>query len=623
MAKVLIVDELPANREFLLMILGNRGHHVIEAPDGSVALTLARAELPDLIITDVLTPTMDGSELVQKLRLDPALAATPVVFSAPHFLAREAKALADQCSVSFILNKPCQADDVLRTVNLALGLPEASASQRYAAQSKGNHLSSLDDQPSQTLEELKAANEKLGVLMDLAQELTSEHGPLLVLEEYCRAARVVIGAKCGAVGLLSEEGQRPGLFFVCGVDDRTVEEIGYSPPDRGVLARVLGENRNCRIGNLGGDPKALGFPARFPAIYSLLGVPIGFQDRVYGWLCLTNKLGSLEFSAEDEQLATTVAAQMAVAYENAVSYGELQNHADELKQEVAELKGAEQERVKLLLRADEARERAEETNRLKDLFLATVSHELREPLNAILGWTRILRSREFDATTLAYAIETIERNIGLQVRLVGDLLDTARVEHGKLRLNLQSLDLEPLVRNTLDVVRPAAEAKGVQLLLSCDPGVTRINGDPERLQQIAWNLLSNAIKFTPAGGCVAVRLQKTETDALITVRDTGQGISSESLPRVFERLFQADETMSGAGAGLGLGLAMVRHLTELHGGTVEADSPGEGQGAVLTVKLPLRSAPDKQSLRRSSTARAQAQRGAGSQARKKKSARTA
>lgn len=623
MAKVLIIDELPANREFLVMILGNRGHHIIEAPDGSVALTLARAELPDLIITDVLTPTMDGSEFVQKLRLDPALAATPVVFSAPHFLARETKALADQCNVPFILSKPCQADVVLSTVALALGLPEASARHGDAAQSNHDRPSLLDDQLPRTLEGLEAANEKLAVLMDLAQELTSEHSPLLVLEEYCRAARVVIGAKCGAVGLLYEEGQRPGLFFVCGVDDQTVEEIGYSPPDRGVLARVLGENRNCRIGNLGGDPKALGFPARFPPIYSLLGVPISFQDRVYGWLCLTNKLGSLEFSAEDEQLATTVAAQMAVAYENAVSYGELQNHADDLEQEVAELKRAEQERVRLLLLADGAREKAEEANRLKDLFLATVSHELREPLNAILGWTRVLRSREFDATTLAYAIETIERNIGLQVRLVGDLLDTARVEHGKLRLNLQSLDLEPLVRAAVGVVRPAAEAKGIQLLLSCDPGATLVTGDPERLQQIAWNLLSNAIKFTPAGGCVAVRLQRTETDALITVRDTGQGISSEYLPRVFERLFQADESMSRVGAGLGLGLAMVRQLTELHGGSVEADSPGEGQGAVLTVRLPLRSASARQSLRRSSKVSAQAQGVSGSQSRRKKSARTA
>src|ERR1700687_738313 len=155
MSKVLIVDELPANRELLVTLLGNRGHQVIEALDGSVALTLARAERPDLIITDILTPTMDGSELVQKLRLDPALAATPVVFSSPHFLAREAKALANQCGVSFILNKPCQADDVLRTAELALGLP-ASASPDDAAQPNPHQPSSLDDQPPQTLEESKA-----------------------------------------------------------------------------------------------------------------------------------------------------------------------------------------------------------------------------------------------------------------------------------------------------------------------------------------------------------------------------------------------------------------------------------------------------------------------------------
>src|SRR5438105_1395459 len=158
MAKVLIVDELAANRELLVTFLGNRGHQVIEATDGSVALPLARAEHPDLIIADILTPTMDGSELVQKLRLDPALAATPVVFSSPDFLAREARALADQCNVSFVLTKPCQADDVLRAAELALDLPEASATHGDAAQSNGDHPSLLEDQLPQTREELKAAN---------------------------------------------------------------------------------------------------------------------------------------------------------------------------------------------------------------------------------------------------------------------------------------------------------------------------------------------------------------------------------------------------------------------------------------------------------------------------------
>jgi CheY-like chemotaxis protein/two-component sensor histidine kinase len=231
-----------------------------------------------------------------------------------------------------------------------------------------------------------------------------------------------------------------------------------------------------------------------------------------------------------------------------------------------------------------------EADQAKDRFLATVSHELRTPLHAIVGWTNVLRTRKSDEPTFARALETIERNAKMQARLIEDLLDVSRMVTGKFTLDIQPVDLASIIEAALDVVRPAAEARSLRLESRLDASVGRVAGDPARLQQVVWNLLVNAVKFTATGGRVEVRLRALGPDVQITVSDTGQGISPDFLPYVFERLRQADLTSTRAQTGLGLGLAIVRHLVELHGGTVRADSPGEGQGATFTVTLPL--APD-------------------------------
>ena len=245
------------------------------------------------------------------------------------------------------------------------------------------------------------------------------------------------------------------------------------------------------------------------------------------------------------------------------------------------------ERVRLYNGEKEARAQAEEANRLKDQFLATVSHELRTPLNAILGWARMLNSGRIDERTSVHALEVIERNARAQAQLIDDLLDVSRIISGKLRLNINPVEPLAIVDLALDAVRPAAEAKDIQLQRNYDPKTGTIPGDPDRLQQIIWNLLSNAIKFTPAGGKVTIAVRRTQAHIEVEITDTGQGIDSEFLPYVFDRFRQGDATVARAHGGLGLGLAIVRHLTELHGGTVEAQSQGEGHGATFTVRLPI------------------------------------
>jgi PAS domain S-box-containing protein len=230
---------------------------------------------------------------------------------------------------------------------------------------------------------------------------------------------------------------------------------------------------------------------------------------------------------------------------------------------------------------------AEESSRLKDEFLATVSHELRTPLTAILGWAHMLRTGQFDSKSYSTAFETIERNARAQAQLIEDLLDVSRVITGNLRIDVRPVDPNSFIEAAVEAVRPAAEAKGVRLQKVIDTGLVSVPGDPMRLQQVVWNLLSNAIKFTPRGGRVQVRLERVNSHVEIAVSDTGAGIAPEFLPHVFDRFRQADGTTTRRQGGLGLGLSIVRHLVELHGGTVRADSPGEGRGSTFTVLLPV------------------------------------
>jgi len=262
-------------------------------------------------------------------------------------------------------------------------------------------------------------------------------------------------------------------------------------------------------------------------------------------------------------------------------------HVEELSGYISELQRSEEARGQLLVRAERARAEAEAANRIKDEFLATLSHELRTPLTSLLGWASVLREARRDENVLSQGLEAIDRNARVQAQLIDDLLDVSRIVSGKLNLDVRPLDVSSTIRTSINVVRPAAEAKNLTLEYVAQPGVGAICADSARLQQIIWNLLSNAVKFTPQGGKISVQLEQEGSNAKVTVRDTGQGIEAEFLPRVFDRFRQADSSTTRSFGGLGLGLAIVRHLVELHGGTISAESDGPGKGATFYATFPL------------------------------------
>ena len=269
------------------------------------------------------------------------------------------------------------------------------------------------------------------------------------------------------------------------------------------------------------------------------------------------------------------------------SIQEIREVGEALRAAAEERAKGEAQRELLLRNEQEARATAEAANRTKDEFLAVLSHELRTPLNAVYGWARMLRSGQMDEDRVERALEAIERNANAQVQLIDDLLDVSRVVTGKMRLDVRPVDLGLVVESALDAVRPAAEAKGVRLHSALDPDTGQVMGDPDRLGQVVWNLLMNAVKFTPRGGQVRVRLQRVSSRVEIVVSDTGQGITADVLPFVFDRFRQGDSSTTRAHSGLGLGLALVKHLVDLHGGTVTAQSAGAGRGATFVVTLPL------------------------------------
>jgi signal transduction histidine kinase len=256
---------------------------------------------------------------------------------------------------------------------------------------------------------------------------------------------------------------------------------------------------------------------------------------------------------------------------------------------------AESERSELLAAERASREQAEAANRSKDEFLAILSHELKTPLTAVHGWVQLLKTREVDRPTMEKALAVIDRNLRLQNQLIDDLLNVSKIISGKLQIHQETVNVLDSVNAAIETVRPSAEAKDISIRLESDTDLPAISADPSRLQQIVWNLLSNGVKFTPKGGNIVVKVSRTTRDLRIAVRDSGEGISPDFLPQVFNRFSQADSSKTRVHGGLGLGLALVRQLVELHGGTVSAESAGLGKGSTFAVTFPLPDGPLEQS----------------------------
>jgi signal transduction histidine kinase len=296
-------------------------------------------------------------------------------------------------------------------------------------------------------------------------------------------------------------------------------------------------------------------------LVSYMCVPIAIHDRILGALTLANAESGRLFTNDDLRLIQDVASRSALAIENARAYRQLEN-----------------------------------ANRLKDEFLATLSHELRTPLNAVLGYARMLQSGAIPPEKVPQALDVIDRNASSLAQIVEDVLDVSRIILGKARLRVEPTDVTVVVDDAIATVMPAVEAKGLHLKTNVAADLVEVMADPTRLQQVIWNLLSNAVKFTPRGGRVDVRITSADSSVEIVVADTGIGFPKAFAQHAFERFRQAESGSARLHGGLGLGLAIARHIVEMHGGTIEAESPGEGKGATFTVKLPIANVPEKKAV---------------------------
>jgi signal transduction histidine kinase/DNA-binding response OmpR family regulator len=574
---ILLVDDNPSNLISLEAILQAPDRNLVRAASGDEALRYLLGCDVAVILLDVYMPGINGLETAALIRGRERSRDIPIIFltadSTGSTLVSKGYSLG---AVDYIV-KPVEPD-ILKS-KVAVFVELFKKTEEIKQQAALLHEKNI---------ELENANlQRLSMLIELGQQLAAERDPLQLLEKFCHAARKIVGARYSAVGMLDQDDHTLRHFLTSGFNAETVSPSGATPVGQEILDVLLVKRRPLRLTQTEMVSSALDFlPQGSPDNSSLLA-PILSPSQVYGWLYLSDKLDAEEFSEADERLAGTLTSQVAVAYENARLYAEAQHHAAELQQEVTERKQAEEERSKLLVREQAARAEAEAANRTKDEFLATLSHELRTPLTAVLGWAHLLRSGKLTDETAANALETIERNARAQSQLIDDLLDVSRIITGKLSLDTRAIELGPIVEAAINSVRPAAQAKNIQLHADLNQATGLVAGDASRLQQVVWNLFSNSIKFTPQNGRVNVRLKRSNSHAEITVSDTGQGISPEFLPHVFDRFRQADGTTTRTHGGLGLGLAIVRHLVELHGGTVHADSAGAGQGATFTVNLPL------------------------------------
>jgi signal transduction histidine kinase/ActR/RegA family two-component response regulator len=396
--------------------------------------------------------------------------------------------------------------------------------------------------------------------------------------------------------LLYDEGSDPFLRIQSGgrvihaalVPLKSVNWLyGIFSPEDAILASIQQQTRRNLL--LAGLTALLAAAAAFAAARWVTSPlrQVGRAARALAAGDMTRRVGI----DQRDEVGTLAAAFDAMAESLAAKEAELRGYADHLEQRVEEqtaaLRASGEELRALYAREQELRRAAEEANRTKDEFLSTVSHELRTPLNAILGWTWLLSSGKLDEEGLRRGVATIERNARAQSQIIDDLLDVSRIITGKLRLSIEPVDLIQVVEAALDSISPAVDAKEIWIERRLDPEAARAKGDPQRLQQIVWNLLSNAVKFTPRGGRVEIAVARRDSQTEIQVSDTGIGIPPDFLGHVFDRFRQADSSSTRAHGGLGLGLAIVRHLVELHGGTVEARSGGEGRGATFLVRLPV------------------------------------
>ena len=570
---ILMVDDSATNLLALESILRAPDRNLIRAGSGEDALRYLLDNDAAVVLLDVYMPGIDGLQTAELIRGRERSRDIPIIFLTANTTGHTHLSRGYSLGAVDYIVKPIEPAILRSKVNVFVELFKKTREVKRQAQ--------LLEQQNR---EIKNANlERLRSLIDLGHELAAEHEPAAVLRRFCRSAQRIIDAEEVTIVMLGDDAQTPRHFFRCDRHTRIHERGAMPEVIQQALRRVLTELATVRLDE-SSEPL---IDDDFNPIESFLGAPILSAGVILGWFYLVNRRGSDHFSESDESLAATLANHVAVAYENARLYAEAQNHATELRMEMAVRRQAEEERAHLLVREQAARAEAEAANKNKDEFLATLSHELRTPLTAVLGWSHLLQTKKLSEPETNRALDTIERNARAQSQLIDDLLDVSRIITGKLSIDRTRVDLCRVIEGALDVTRPLAEAKDVQFTIGIEPSPCFVLGDSTRLQQVFWNLFSNAVKFTPKGGRVVVDADTTSSRVTVAVRDTGIGIKPELLPFIFDRFRQGDGSTTREHGGLGLGLAIVRHLVQLHGGFVDVESDGIECGATFKVTFPL------------------------------------
>lgn len=565
MATILIVDDRPVNLAFMGALLTYRGHRVIEAADGAEALTMVRAVRPDLVITDVRMPTMDGAEFARRLRASPALSHTPIIFhtASPHD--RDTRAVAIAAGVATILGKPCEPQLIIDAVNAALGQPLVSPTADDSSTPTSDKIGALE-----------ATGVRLSAMLEFGIELAAERDPGRLLEYACGMARKIIGAEYAAIGILNADRAAIRYFRGCGPDDLPAPGLAPASARQGLLGWLLDERRPCRMRYMPDDTHARTFPAPHPSARSFLGVPIGASDRAYGWLYLINKLDADEFGSEDERLAATLGAQLALAYENIDRYDAISRYTERLEQEIEQRRQAEQEQQALA-------EQLMHSNRDLEQFAYIVSHDLQEPLRMVAGYTRLLARRyadKLDADAQEFIVFAVDGTIRMQA-LINDLLVYSRV--GAQNRPLAPIDTAAAARQALANLKIAISES--RATITCDP-LPIVPADEIQLVQLFQNLVANAIKYRsaqPPQITITAARAADGAEWVFAVRDNGIGIDPNYAERVFQ-IFQRLHTQAEY-PGTGIGLAICKRIIERHSGRIWFE-PSPGQGTTFYFALP-------------------------------------
>jgi signal transduction histidine kinase len=528
---ILNVDDYPPGLYARSRILRQAGFRVREATTGGEALQLAVAEKPDLVLLDVNLPDISGLEVCRRIKADPETASVLVLHLSATSVREGDRVRGLDFGADNYLIEPIEPEELIANVHALLRMRRAEQAARVAAR------------------EAHERRREAEVLADVARSVNASLDAGSVLRHVAAAARDLCRSDGAQVAVRDPASDAIVLRYGVRPDGIAHDLHQVVEAGQGVGGRVLATGGAVRTD--AGD-----------AAGAALAVPILIGTRIEGLLYVVNGPGR-DFTERDADVLQRLADHAAIALRNS----------------------------QLFAREQAARAEAEAANRAKDEFLATVSHELRTPLTAMVGWVRLLRSARLDDATRLRALDSIDRNARAQAQLIDDLLDVARIISGQLRLQPRPVELAAIVQAAVDAIRPAADAKPVRLEAVRELMPMLVSGDPDRLQQVVANLLSNAMKFTPAGGRVDVWLGWVGDALVLRISDTGQGISPDFLPHVFERFRQADSSVGRSHGGLGLGLAIVRQLVELHGGHIRAESAGEGHGATFTVTLPRLAAP--------------------------------